>query len=97
MEGVGSIQSSASLAGAEVELVPVETHRLDERPIVALDAEDLRTLRVQEARLDFSHALVHSGMRIAVRGVEPDGWLGPLDILLSADVLRLLALLAGVK
>jgi len=56
----------------------------------------LAITRVQEARLDFSHALVHSGMRIAVRGVEPDGWLGPLDILLSADVLRLLALLTGL-
>jgi len=52
--------------------------------------------RESEARLDFSHAVLHSGMRIAVRGVEPESWLGPLDILLSAEVLRLLAILAAL-
>ncbi len=52
--------------------------------------------RESEARLDFSHAVLHSGMRIAVRGVEPESWLGPLDILLSAEVLRLLAILTAL-
>ncbi len=51
--------------------------------------------REREQRLDFTHSVFHSGLRIAVRDDGGDSGLGALDILLSWDVLRLVvALLA---
>jgi polar amino acid transport system substrate-binding protein len=52
--------------------------------------------RERETRLDFTHPVVHSGLRIAVREDVDDSWLGPMEILFTADVLRLVLALLGL-
>ena len=50
----------------------------------------------REQRLDFTHSLLHSGLRIAVRDESGGSWLRPLDMLLTRKVLGLLAALVGI-
>ncbi len=52
--------------------------------------------RERESMLDFTHPVVHSGLRIAVRDEGTDSWLGPMDILLSREALRLLLVLLAL-
>ena len=49
--------------------------------------------REREQRLDFTHALLHSGLRIAIRDESGGSWLEPLGMLLSRRVLGLVAAL----
>ena len=87
-----------------LELTPENQQRIARRAPNAFDHAVEATrgeyetdrLREREQRLDFTHSVFHSGLRIAVRDDGGDAGLGALDILLSWDVLRLVAALAAL-